>query len=172
MPKEKNYNSIILLVSIVLPSIIAVLFFTNKIEGYDFSFLPATYAFTNGLTFVSLIAGVIAIKNGNKRLHQKFMTTAIILSIYFLFAYVLYHITTESTKFGGTGTIKTMYLFILLTHILGSIAVVPMVLITYVRALNQRFDKHKKIAKYAFPLWAYVSLTGVIVYLMISPYYQ
>ncbi len=172
MPKEKNYNFLIILVSIALPSIIAILFFTDKIEGYDFSFLPATYAITNGLTFICLIAGVIAIKNGNKSLHQKFMTSAIILSIYFLFAYVLYHITTESTKFGGTGAIKTLYLSILLSHILCSLIVVPLVLITYVRALNQRFDKHKKIAKYAFPLWAYVSLTGVIVYFMISPYYQ
>jgi len=171
LQKEKNYNWIIATVTVLLPSIIAALFFTNKIEGYDFSFLPKTYATTNGLTFLSLIAGVMAIKKGNKELHKKLMTFAIVLSIYFLVAYVLYHLTTESTPFGGEGTIRYVYFFILLSHILCSLIVVPLVLITYVRALSQKFDKHKKIARYAFPLWAYVSLTGVIVYLMISPYY-
>ena len=166
-----NARQIIIAVSILLPSVIALLFVTNKIEGYDFSFLPPTYALTNGLTFLSLIAGVLAIKNGKKELHKKFMTSAIIFSIYFLVAYVLYHVTTPSTKFGGEGTIRIVYLFILLTHIICSMAVVPLVLITYVKAISQRFDQHRKIARYTFPLWTYVSLTGVIVYLMISPYY-
>jgi putative membrane protein len=171
LPKERNYNGIIIAVSILLPLVIALLFITNKIEGYDFSFLPPTYALTNGLTFLCLVAGVLAIKNGKKELHKKFMTSAIVFSIYFLVAYVLYHVTTPSTKFGGEGTIRIVYLFILFTHIACSMAVVPLVLITYVKAISQRFDQHRKIARYTFPLWTYVSLTGVIVYLMISPYY-
>lgn len=169
MEKEKNYSWLIVTVSIVLPLAIAALFFTDKIEGYDFSFLPATYAFTNGLTFLSLIAAVVAIKNGKKVLHQRLMTLSILLAIYFLVAYVLYHVTAPSIKLDpNVGPVKYAYYFVLLTHILGSIVVIPLVLITYVRALNKRFDKHKKVARYAFPLWAYVSLTGVIVYVMVS----
>jgi putative membrane protein len=97
---------------------------------------------------------------------------AIACSLLFLVMYIAYHMTTPSTKFGGEGAIKYIYYFILLTHILLSIATIPFVLVTYVRALAQRFDKHKKIAKITFPLWLYVAVTGVIVYLMIAPYYN
>ena len=99
------------------------------------------------------------------------MKFAIALSVLFLGMYVAYHMTADSTKFGGEGVIKYVYFFILLTHILLSIIIIPLVLITYVRALAQRFDKHKKLARITFPLWLYVAITGVIVYLMISPYY-
>ena len=99
------------------------------------------------------------------------MTGAIGLSIAFLLMYVASHMTSDSTKFGGEGTIRYVYFFILFTHIILSIAIIPMVLITYVRALGQNFDKHKKIAKITFPIWLYVAVTGVVVYLMISPYY-
>jgi putative membrane protein len=99
------------------------------------------------------------------------MTTAITLSVAFLVMYVAYHMTSDSTKFGGEGMIRNVYFFILISHILLSIAVIPLVLITYVRALAERFDRHKKIAKITFPIWLYVAVTGVVVYLMISPYY-
>ena len=99
------------------------------------------------------------------------MTTAVALSVVFLVMYVAYHMTTDSTKFGGEGVIKSVYFFILISHILLSIAVIPLVMITYVRALAEKFDRHKKIAKITFPIWLYVAVTGVIVYLMISPYY-
>ncbi|MBA2745904.1 MAG: DUF420 domain-containing protein, partial [Flavisolibacter sp.] len=85
--------------------------------------------------------------------------------------YIAYHLTAESTKFGGEGPIKYVYYFILLTHILLSVVIIPLVLITYVRALSQSFDRHRKIARITFPLWLYVAITGVVVYLMISPYY-
>jgi putative membrane protein len=120
---------------------------------------------------VVLVAGVLAIKNGNRKFHERLMTTAIALSIVFLVMYVAYHMTTDSTKFGGEGMIRNLYFFILITHILLSIAVIPLVMITYVRALANKFDKHKKIAKITFPIWLYVAVTGVVVYLMISPYY-
>ena len=99
------------------------------------------------------------------------MKFAIGLSIIFLVMYVAYHMTSESTKFGGEGTIKYIYYFILFTHIILSVMVIPFVLITYVRAITNNFERHKKIAKITFPLWLYVAITGVIVYLMISPYY-
>lgn len=172
---EQKYNKWIIVVSIVIPVVVAILFGVKlKDFGYEvepLSFLPPIYATTNGLTAVLLVAAVMAIKNGNRKLHQSLMTVAIALSLAFLVMYVAYHMTADSTKFGGDGAIKAVYFFILITHIVLSIAIIPMVLITYVRALSQRFDAHKKIAKITFPIWLYVAVTGVIVYLMISPYY-
>ena len=172
---EKKYNKLIIAVSIVVPLVVAILFGVKlKDFGFDvepLSFLPPIYATTNGFTAVLLVAAVIAIKNGNRKLHERLMTTAITLSVAFLVMYVAYHMTADSTKFGGEGTIKYVYFFILFTHIVLSIAIIPMVLITYVRALAKNFDKHKKIARITFPIWLYVAVTGVVVYLMISPYY-
>lgn len=172
---EKKYNSLIIVVSVVIPIAVALLF-TVKLKDFGIqvtplSFLPPIYAAINGLTAVVLVAGVLAIKNGKRKLHQRFMTTAIALSLAFLVMYIAYHMTTDSTKFGGGGIIKYVYFFILITHIILSIIVIPLVLVTYVRALAQVFDKHKKIAKITFPIWLYVAVTGVVVFLMISPYY-
>ena len=172
---EKKYSKWIVFVSILIPVVVAILFSIKlKDFGYNvepLSFLPPIYATINGITAVFLIAGVLAIKNGNRQLHQRLMTTAIALSVAFLVMYVAYHLTSDSTKFGGEGIIRPIYFFILISHIFLSVAVIPLVLITYVRALAERFDRHKKIAKITFPIWLYVALTGVIVYLMISPYY-
>jgi putative membrane protein len=99
------------------------------------------------------------------------MKTAIACSVLFLVMYVAYHLTSDSTPYGGTGVLRPIYFFILISHIILSIGIIPLVLITYVKALAQRFDKHKKIAKITFPIWLYVAITGVVVYLMISPYY-
>ncbi len=172
---EKKFNKFIILVSILIPVVVAVLF-SVKLKDLGFNveplpFLPPIYATINGITAIVLIAGVLAIKNGNRILHKRLMTTAIALSVAFLVMYVAYHMTADSTKFGGEGEIKIVYFFILISHIILSIAVIPLVLITYVRALAERFDSHKKIAKITFPIWLYVAVTGVIVYLMISPYY-
>ena len=172
---EKKFNKFIVIVSILIPVVVAVLF-SVKLKDYGYnveplSFLPPIYATINGTTAVVLLAGVWAIKNGNRQLHERLMTTAIALSVAFLVMYVAYHMTSDSTKFGGVGIIRYVYFFILLSHILLSIAVIPLVLITYVRALANTFDRHKKIAKITFPIWLYVAVTGVVVYLMISPYY-
>lgn len=99
------------------------------------------------------------------------MSSAILVSVLFLLSYVAYHLTTSSTPYGGEGWDRKIYFFILITHIVLSAAIVPMVLITYVRALSEKFDKHKKIARITLPIWLYVTITGVVVYLMISPYY-
>jgi putative membrane protein len=172
---EKKFSKLIVFISILIPVVVAILFSVKlKDFGYNvepLSFLPPIYATTNGITAVILILGVLAIKNGKRLLHQRLMTTAILLSVAFLVMYVAYHMTSDSTKFGAEGMIKSIYFFILISHILLSIAVIPLVMITYVRALSMRFDKHKKIAKITFPIWLYVAITGVVVYLMISPYY-
>jgi putative membrane protein len=172
---EKKFSKFIVAVSILIPVVVAILF-SVKLKDFGFnveplSFLPPIYATINGITAVVLVAGVLAIKNGNRKLHERLMTTAIALSVAFLVMYVAYHMTSDSTKFGGEGIIRPIYFFILISHILLSIAVIPLVLITYVRALAERFDRHKKIAKITFPIWLYVAVTGVVVYLMIAPYY-
>ncbi len=186
---EQRFRFPIILVSIIIPVAVALLF-TVKLKDFGIeveplSFLPPIYAGLNGLTALLLVMGVMAIKNGNQKVHERFMTTAIACSVIFLVMYVAYHMTTETTVYGDidgnkildpkekeyAGTMRSVYLFILLTHIALSVAIIPLVLITYVRALAARFDKHKKIAKITFPLWLYVAVTGVVVYLMISPYY-
>lgn len=173
---EKKYNKWIIVLSIVVPLLVALLFGVNLRKlGYDvkpLSFLPPIYATINGITAIVLIVAVLAIKNGKQKLHENLMKLAISLSVLFLGMYVAYHMTSDSTKFGGEGVVKYIYYFILITHILLSVIIIPFVLVTYVRALSKRFDKHKKIARITFPLWLYVAVTGVIVYLMISPYYN
>lgn len=172
---EKKYSPFIVAISVLIPVVVAVLF-TIKLKdiGYPVEpmpFLPPIYAFINGLTAVVLVAAVVAIKNKKRKVHKRLMTIAITLSLLFLILYVAYHMTTDSTKFGGEGVIKYLYYFILISHITLSIAVIPMVLTAYVRALSERFDSHKRIAKITFPVWLYVTVTGVIVYYMIAPYY-
>jgi putative membrane protein len=186
---EQRFRLSIILVSIVIPIAVAILF-TVKLKDFGIeveplSFLPPIYASINGLTAILLVMGVMAIKNGNKKVHERFMTMAIACSVVFLVMYVAYHMTADSTVYGdvdgnkildvtekaNAGSMRYVYLFILLSHIALSIVIIPLVLITYVRALAARFDRHRKIAKITFPLWLYVAVTGVVVYLMISPYY-
>ncbi len=172
---EKKYNKLIIALSIIIPLAVAILFGVNlRKMGFDvkpLTFLPPIYASINGITAVVLIVAVWAIKNENRKLHENLMKLAIACSVSFLVMYVAYHMTSDSTKYGGEGILKYAYFFILISHILLSIAIIPLVLITYVKALAERFDKHKKIAKITFPIWLYVAVTGVVVYLMISPYY-
>lgn len=172
---EKKLNLPILIVSILIPVVVAVLFSVKlKDLGFDVApmpYLPPIYATINGLTAILLVCAVTAVKKGNRKLHERLMTTAMICSVLFLVMYVAYHMTTERTNYGGEGLLKYVYLFILTTHILLSIAIIPMVLISYVRGLAGDFERHKKISKITYPLWLYVAVTGVVVYLMISPYY-
>lgn len=175
LAQEKKYKKIITILSIVIPLAVAALFGVNLRElGFDvkpLTFLPPIYATVNGLTAIVLIAAVVAIKNGNKKLHEQLNTFAIACSLAFLLMYIAYHMTSDSTKFGGEGVIAYIYYFILITHIVLSVIVIPFVLITYMKAKLGDFKAHKKVAKKTFPLWLYVAITGVIVYLMISPYY-
>lgn len=169
--KEKKFNRLITIVSIVVPIVVAALF-GIKIDGVErLGFLPPIYAAINGLTAVLLIFAVIAIKNGNTSLHQKLMTTCICLSLVFLILYIIYHMTSESTSYGGEGAVKYVYFFILISHIILSIVVIPLVLKTYAKAYLGKYESHRKLAKITFPIWLYVAITGVVVYFMISPYY-
>ena len=173
--KEQKYKKWIIVLSILIPVAVAALFGV-KLKDYGINvepltFLPPIYATVNGITAIVLIAAVLQIKKGNRKAHERLMKFAIALSVLFLLMYVAYHMTSDSTPYGGEGAMRYVYFFILITHILLSIGVIPLVLITYVRALSERFDKHKKIAKITFPIWLYVAITGVVVYIMISPYY-
>ena len=169
--KEKKFNRLITIVSIIVPLVVAALFGVRLPGVEPLSFLPPIYASINGLTAILLIVAVIAIKNNNRQLHQRIMTSCIFLSLIFLLMYVAYHMTSDSTPYGGEGAIRYVYFFILISHILLSIAIIPLVLFTYARAYLQKFDKHRKLAKITFPIWLYVAISGVVVYLMISPYY-
>jgi putative membrane protein len=171
MQDEKKYNIWVIALSIIIPLVVAALFVIKIPNVQPLTFLPPIYASINALTAIILVFAFWAIKNKNRVLHERLVKFAILLSVLFLVGYVAYHMTSESTKFGGEGFIKYIYYFILLTHILLSIVVIPFVLITYVRAITGNFERHKKIARITFPLWLYVAITGVLVYILISPYY-
>jgi len=175
LSQEKKYKKIITALSIIIPLAVAALFGVNLRKlGFDvkpLTFLPPIYATINGLTAILLIAAVIAIKKGNRKLHEQLNTTAIACSLVFLLMYIAYHMTSDSTKFGGEGLISYVYYFILISHIVLSVIVIPFVLLTYMKAKLTDFEGHKSIAKKTFPIWLYVAVTGVIVYVMISPYY-
>jgi len=170
--EEKKYSRLIVILSIAIPLLVTILFGVKIPSVEPLIFLPHIYATINAITAVILISAFIAVKNKKITLHKRLMTLAIILSALFLILYVAYHMTSDSTKFGGEGTIKYVYYFILITHILLSIIIIPFVLITYVRAITNNIERHKKIARITFPLWLYVAITGVLVYILISPYYQ
>jgi len=172
---EKKYNVWVWLLSIVIPLFVALLFTVNLQKlGYDvkpLSFLPPIYATINGITAVLLFVAVAAVKKGNVRLHEKLIKICIACSIAFLLMYVAYHMTSIETKFGGEGIIRPIYFFILISHILMSIIIIPFVLFTFVRGISGSYQRHKKLARITYPMWLYVTITGVIVYIMISPYY-
>ena len=181
---DQKYKWLIIIASIAIPAVVASLF-RVRIEGIDLSFLPPIYASINGLTAITLIIAVVAIKKGKRQLHKRLMQLCILFSISFLGMYVAYHMTGPQTRFGdligdgdllseaektAAGSMRLVYLGFLLVHILFSLVIIPLVLITYVRALAERFDKHKKMAKITFPIWLFVAASGVFVYIMIAPY--
>jgi putative membrane protein len=168
--KVKRFKLLITIASIAIPLVVAVLF-KVKIEGVDLSFLPPIYAGINGLTAILLFWALMAIKSGKRVRHERLINACMVLSLLFLACYVAYHMTSDSTPYGGTGTLKYVYYFILLTHILLSVAVVPLVLFSYLFAWQGNYERHRKWTKITWPLWFYVAVSGVIVYLMISPYY-
>ena len=166
-----RYKHWIILVSITIPVVVAFLFRIRLENVQSLSFLPPIYAAVNGYTAIILLVALWAIKNRKINLHEQMMKTAIGLSLAFLIMYVAYHLTSDPTPFGGEGPIKTVYYIILISHIVLSVAIIPLVLISFVRGISQQFTQHRKIARITFPIWLYVTVTGVIVYYMISPYY-
>lgn len=169
--QPEKHKKLIITLSVLIPLAVAALF-GIKIPGYDFTFLPPIYASINGVTAVLLFLSLIAIKNGDRKTHEALIKVCLVLSGLFLIMYVLYHITTEATEFGGEGFVRNVYFFILISHIILSVTVIPFVLFTFSRAQAGNFERHKRLARFTFPIWMYVSITGVVVYLMISPYYR
>lgn len=174
---EKAVRNFIWVAAVAVPAVVVLLFLIPPAENLsaetraNLYTLPLLNACFNGMAFLSLIGAFVAIRRKNIALHKKFTTTALVLSVLFLVSYVAFHLTTESTKFGGEGWVRGVYFFILLTHIVLSAGIIPLVLFTYVRGLGMQVEKHRKLAKWTWPIWLYVTATGVIVYLMISPYY-
>ena len=183
---EKATNRLILAISIIIPLAVTALFYMPAVKlNFDTSILPGFHALLNSGVAICLLGGLYMIKKGNRGAHRTFMLSAFSLSALFLISYVLYHLSSDSTLFGDVnhdgvvtdaektdaGSIRYVYYFILLSHILLAAAILPFILITMSRALSARFDKHRKIARITWPLWFYVAVTGVVVYFMIAPYY-
>ena len=166
----KKYKLWVNIISIVIPIVVALLFRIKLPNINSLTFLPPIYASINAITSILLILALIAIKNKKMKLHKSLMLTAIFCSVIFLLMYVAYHITSVHTKYEGEMVIT--YRVILISHIILSILVIPLVLHSYIRAYLGDYKAHKKIVKYSYPVWLYVAVTGVIVYLMISPYYN
>ncbi|MBB6108608.1 putative membrane protein [Mucilaginibacter lappiensis] len=172
---QRNYKYLIWALSIAINGLIALAFFLPKITvlgGHDFSKLPLLNALLNGLTFCSLMIALLAIRRKKIPLHRTFVFLAFLFTSLFLFSYLLYHFSTPSTKYGGDGILRVVYFFILVTHVFLAALIVPLALLTMAFGLNGQIDRHRKIARWTMPIWLYVSSTGVIVYLLISPYYH
>ena len=170
MQDTKKYNRLITILSIAIPLVVALLFGV-KIDLDLPVFLPPVYAGINAITSILLIAAFWAVKNKKIELHETLVKSCMALSALFLVLYVLYHMTSDSTSYGGEGVMRWVYFFVLISHILLSIVVIPFVLVTFVRGLTRDVERHKKIARITFPIWLYVTVSGVLVYAMISPYY-
>lgn len=171
---EQLLKRLIVFVSIAVPVLVGAIFMISPPAAkpdFNWSLLPKFHAILNASVFCLLLASLYFIKNGKIKAHQNCNITALVLSATFLVSYVTYHTFTESTKYGGEGVLKYIYFFILISHILLSIIILPIVLFTFLRAFTGDFDKHKKLARWTMPIWLYVSASGVIVYLLISPYY-
>lgn len=172
--KQRNYTPIVVTLTIAINALVAILFFMPKIGDFDhmdLAFLPMINAILNSFTFVFLAGALFAILKKNVKLHRGLIFAAFVSTALFLVTYVTYHALAESTSYGGDGILRYVYYFVLITHIVLAAVIVPLALITVARGLNMQVEKHRKIARWTMPLWLYVSLTGVLVYIMISPYY-
>jgi putative membrane protein len=170
---DKLARLIILSLSIVVFSLV-VLMRKVKLDinfGFDTHVFPAISAFLNSIVSVLLVIGLIFIKLKKPRLHRNTMLAAVLCSILFLVTYILYHFTTVETVYGGEGSIKVFYYVLLFSHIVLAGVILPFILYSVYRGLTGEYEKHKKLTRWVWPIWFYVSITGVIVYFMISPYY-
>ena len=175
--KDSFFIPIIISLSIIIPIVVALLMlfptvFHIESENYDFSSLPFFHAILNGSTAVLLVSGFILIKNKRTNLHKLAMLSAFVLSAVFLVSYVISKLTNEPVPFGGEGLIRYIYFFILISHILLSIPVLPLALFSIYRGIIGEFEKHKALVKLSFPICMYVAISGVLVYLFMSPYYM
>jgi len=162
--KVKKVRTAIIAVSIVIPIVVAILSKVS-IPGVDLTFLPKIYATLNGITALVLVAALVAIKLKNKNIHRALVRFALLLSVLFLGCYVAYHLTSEPVKY--TGSSPSIYFPLLISHIFLSVAVIPLVLFAYLFAWQGDFVRHKKLTRITWPIWFYVAVTGVVVYVML-----
>ncbi len=171
---DKRANALIISFSVIVFVVVVVL---GKIQvrvdiGFDVHLFAKLNAFINSTVAILLVAGLIAVKNKKFLLHKRIMITAMFLSVLFLVSYICHHVFSGETKFGGEGSIRYIYYFILITHIFLATIILPFILFTAYRAMVGEWPKHKKLAKITWPIWFYVAVTGPVIYLMISPYYS
>ncbi len=167
----KKLDRYAIIISIIVLIIVGGMRQVKVDLGIDFTFLPPVYSFLNLCTAIFLVAALYQIKQKNIKKHQLYINISMMLSVFFLACYVLYHITTPETKYGGEGFIRTVYFILLITHIILAAIVLPLILFTYIRGFTNQIDKHRKFAKWTFPIWLYVAISGPICYLMLYPYY-
>ncbi|RYF92313.1 MAG: DUF420 domain-containing protein, partial [Chitinophagaceae bacterium] len=170
---DKLAKRIIILLSVIVFAAVVVLS-RVKLEvdlGFDIHLFATFNAVVNTMVSILLLGGLIMVKLRKLELHKRIMIAAIVLSALFLVSYICHHLFAGDTKFGGVGAIRYVYFTILITHIFLAAIILPFILFTAYRALTGEFDRHMKIARITWPIWFYVSVTGVVVYLMISPYY-
>ena len=172
--KKRNYRPAIIILSVVLIGIIGLLSGRQGVEdfdAFDVTILPLMNAIFNSFTFLFLVAALISIKKRNVNVHRKFIYAAFCTTALFLVTYVAFHYLSPSTPYGGSGILAGIYYFVLITHIILAAAIVPLALTSVARAWNREHDRHRKIVRWTMPIWLYVSFTGVLVYILISPYY-
>ena len=167
MSQNNKYSIWIKIISVAIPVVVAILFTVKIPNATPLSFLPPIYACINALTAVLLVIALIAIKSKKIKLHEWLMKTCIGLSLIFLVMYIAYHMTTDPTPFGGQDYIKIVYFFILISHILLVIFQIPLVILAFLSAFRGQFEKHKKIVRFTLPIWVYISITGILIYLML-----
>jgi putative membrane protein len=174
--QDSLFVPLIIALSVIVPIAVALLMlfpdvFHIESTTIDFSSLPFFHAILNGSTAVLLFTGFILIKNKKANFHKAAMLSAFVLSAVFLVSYVISKLTNNPVPFGGEGMIRYVYFFILISHILLSVLVLPLAMFSIYRGITGEFEKHKSIVKYTFPIWMYVAITGVLVYVFMSPYY-
>ncbi len=171
---EKRGPAIIIAISIIVPLVVVVLMFMPQrynFLGVESGLFPLFHALLNGSTALLLITGYTLIKADNRKAHRAVMTTAFVISAIFLVSYVISKISNEPVPYPEDAAFRGLYLFILITHIVLSGIILPLVLYTMYFAWNKKFERHKKIARWTFPIWLYIAVTGVLVYLFMQPYY-
>jgi putative membrane protein len=168
---EKRLNRWAYIVSAIVLLLVGLMRRYKFDVGIDFGFLPPFHASLNALCALILVVALWHIKNGRREQHRKAIYAAMACSVLFLLSYVLYHFTTPETRYGREGILRTVYFFFLITHVVLAAVILPFVLFTFTRAYTGQYERHKKMARWVFPLWLYVAITGPICYLMLKPYY-
>ena len=168
---EKRLNLLAYVVSAAVLFLVVLMRRVKLEVGIDFRFLPPFHAALNAVTAVILLVAFWFIKRKNVQAHRRAIYAAMVCSAVFLLSYVLYHFTTPETPYGGEGWLRYLYFFFLITHVVLAAVILPFILLAFNRAYTGQFDRHKKMARWVFPIWLYVAITGPICYLMLLPYY-